>query len=247
MAIAGAVPEPALAADLQAGVWRGTFRAENNATAKDYKIDTKIALHLGPEGNQIFLENLNRAIPITQTSRNGDGTWHIVAAGDPHVELRRLRFDRTDATGNVYYDLGVGAPLSGQASLDRMEPMSPPSVRPDCGAAPPNLAAFCGAWSGISLRGQPKLLIIDKITRNKQKIAWEIKARQMWGGDSDLASAGMSFPYKEYVTDEQLPLTTLPLRTTGKLAYRFDISGDTITGGHITEPGDRTIYARVKR
>ena len=103
-------------------------------------------------------------------------------------------------------------------------------------------------WSGISLRGQPKLLIIDTITRNKQKIAWEVKAKQSWGGDSDLSSAGMSFPYTEYVTDEQLPLSTLPLRTTGKLSYRFEIDGpDRMTGGHIADAGDRTSYTRVKK
>jgi hypothetical protein len=128
-----------------------------------------------------------------------------------------------------------------------MEPLSAPKVKPDCGTAPPSLAALCGVWSGISLRGQPKLLIIDAITRNKQKIAWEMKARQSWGGDSDLASAGMSFPYTEYVTDDQVPLTILPMHTTGKLSYRFDVSGDELIGGSLTDPGDRTTYRLVRK
>ena len=234
------------AAEMEQGVWRGTIEAENPRAAEP-KIETKAALHIAPTGNQLYLDTLAKALAVIKIAANRDGSFTITAGGPPTVELRNVRLSRSDIEALVVYENEAGATLSGRAALDRMSPMSPPSVRPDCGSAPANLAAFCGVWSGISLRGQPKLLIIDKITRNKQKIAWELKARQMWGGDSDLSSAGMSFPYTEYVTDEQLPLTTLPMRTTGKLAYRFELDGDTLTGGHITDAGDRTIYTRVKR
>jgi hypothetical protein len=239
---------PAFAAELEPGVWRGTLTAEN-PRARDSKIETKAALHLGPDGNQLYLENINKALPVVAIDPAKDGSFEVTASGEAlQVSLRGLRIARGDLQGGVIYAPDIGAPLTGQVSLDRMKPLSPPSLRANCGAAPETLKNLCGVWSGISLRGQPKLLVIETITRNKQKIAWELKAKQSWGGDSDLASAGMSFPYTEYVTDEQVPLAILPLRTTGKLSYRFEIDdADHMTGGHIADPADRTTYTRVKK
>ncbi|MCD6074493.1 MAG: hypothetical protein K0Q70_1376 [Rhodospirillales bacterium] len=239
---------PAATAELEPGVWRGTLTAENSR-ARDSKIETKAALHLGPDGNQLYLENINKALPVVAIDAAKDGSFEVTASGEAlQVSLRGLRLSRGDLEGGVIYAPDVGAPLTGQVSLDRMKPLSPPSLRANCGAAPETLKNLCGVWSGISLRGQPKLLVIETITRNKQKIAWELKAKQSWGGDSDLASAGMSFPYTEYVTDEQVPLAILPLRTTGKLSYRFEIDdADHMTGGHIADPADRTTYTRVKK
>ena len=112
---------------------------------------------------------------------------------------------------------------------------------------PASLAALCGAWSGISLRGQPKLLVVEAVTHNKKKAAWELKVKQVWGGESDLASAGMSFPYTTYVADEELPLVSLGLRTTGKLAYRFEVSATTLIGGSISDAADRAVYTKATR
>lgn len=240
---------PARAAELEAGVWRGTLTAES-ARARDTKIETKAALHIAPNGNQLYLEHINKALPVVAIDAAADGSFEVTASGESlQVSLRGLRVTRGgDVEAGVIYAPDVGAPLSGKASLDRMKPLSPPALRANCNTAPDSLKALCGVWSGISLRGQPKLLVIDTITRNKQKIAWELKAKQNWGGESDLASAGMSFPYTEYVTDEQLPLSVLPLRTTGKLSYKFEMDdADHMTGGHITDPADRTTYTRIKK
>ena len=244
---------PAAAAELEPGVWRGDFTVENGR-AKDAKIETKAALHIGPNdgsggGNQLYLDHINKVLGVVAIDPMTDGSYEVTASGDGlQISLRGLRVTRTRVEASVIYAPDVGAPLTGKASLDRMKPLSPPSLRANCGTAPDSLKSLCGVWSGISLRGQPKLLVIDTITRNKQKIAWELKAKQSWGGESDLASAGMSFPYTEYVTDEQLPLAILPLRTTGKLSYRFDLDdADHMTGGHIADPADRTIYTRVKK
>ena len=243
---------PALTAELGPGVWRGDFTVEN-ARARDSKIETKAALHIGPNdgsgGNQLYLDHINKALAVVAIDAAKDGSFEVTASGEAlQVSLRGLRVTRGGIEASVIYAPDVGAPLTGKASLDRMKPLSPPSLRVNCGTAPDSLKSLCGVWSGISLRGQPKLLVIDTITRNKQKIAWELKAKQSWGGESDLASAGMSFPYTEYVTDEQVPLAVLPLRTTGKLSYRFEIDdADHMTGGHIADPADRTTYTRVKR
>jgi len=241
--------DPALAADLEPGVWRGSLTVES-PRAKDSKIETKAALHIGPNGNQLYLENINKALPVVAIDPNTDGSFEVTASGEAlQISLRALRVTRGgDLEAGVIYAPDIGAPLTGKASLDRMKPLSPPSLRANCATAPDSLKSLCGVWSGISLRGQPKLLVIDTITRNKQKIAWELKAKQSWGGESDLASAGMSFPYTEYVTDEQVPLAILPLRTTGKLSYKFDMDdADHMTGGHITDLADRTTYTRIKR
>ncbi len=239
---------PAFAAELEPGVWRGALTVES-ARAKDSKIETRAALHIGPNGNQLYLENINKALPVVAIDPAPDGSFEVTASGEQlQVSLRGLRVTRGGVEASVIYAPDIGAPLTGKASLDRVKLMSPPSLRADCGAAPDSLKALCGVWSGISLRGQPKLLVIDTITRNKQKIAWELKAKQSWGGESDLASAGMSFPYTEYVTDEQLPLAILPMRTTGKLSYKFEMDdADHMTGGHITDLADRTTYTRVKK
>ena len=244
---------PTLAADLEPGVWRGTLTVES-PRAKESKIETKAALHLGPDigngGNQLYLEHIKKVLPIVAIDPATDGSFEVTASGEGmQVSLRGLRATRGgDLEASVIYEPDAGAPLIGKANLDRMKALSPPSLRANCGAAPDSLKSLCGVWSGISLRGQPKLLVIDTITRNKQKIAWEVKAKQSWGGESDLASAGMSFPYTEYVTDEQLPLAILPLRTTGKLSYKFEMDdADHMTGGHITDPADRTTYTRVSK
>ena len=239
---------PLHAAELEPGVWRGDLAAEN-ARSRDAKIDTKAALHLGPDGNQLYLENINKALAIVAIDSAADGSFAMTASGDAlQVTLRGLRITRNGIEAGVIYAPDAGAPLTGKMNLDRMKPLSPPSIRANCGTAPDSLKSLCGVWSGISLRGQPKLLIIETVTRNRQKIAWEVKAKQSWGGDSDLSSAGMSFPYTEYVTDEQLPLAILPLRTTGRLSYRFDVDdADHMTGGHISDPADRTAYTRIRK
>jgi hypothetical protein len=239
---------PAFAAQLEPGAWRGDLTVENSR-GRESRIETKAAQHIGPDGNQLYLENVSKALAVVAVQPGADGTFEVTASGDGlQVSLRGLRVTRGGLDANVIYAPDGGAPLTGKASLDRMKPMSPPSFRGNCADAPADLKALCGVWSGISLRGQPKLLIIDTITRNKQRIAWEVKAKQSWGGDSDLSSAGMTFPYTEFVTDEQLPLSTLPLRTTGKLSYRFEVYGaDQLSGGHITDAGDRTFYTRVKK
>jgi hypothetical protein len=239
----------AVSAELEPGVWRGSLTAEN-PRAKESRIDTKAALHIGPDGNQLYLEHVNKALSVVAIDETADGSFEVTASGEAiQVSLRGLRITRGgDLEAGVIYAPDIGAPMTGRAALDRMKPLSPPSLRANCGTAPDSLKSLCGVWSGFSLRGQPKLLVIDTITRNKRKIAWELKAKQSWGGYSDLASAGMSFPYTEYVTDEQVPLAVLPLRTTGKLSYRFEIDdADHMTGGHIADPADRTTYTRVKK
>ena len=235
----------ARAADFENGVWRGTIIAEN-PHAKVTRVETTAALHVTPAGRQLFVEHIEKAVPVVELSDTGKGTFDLVTGGEPAIELRGIRLKRDGFDAAAVYENELRAPLSGRASFTRMRPLSPPSVRTDCASAPSSLSSLCGIWSGISLRGQPKLLIIDKITRNRQKIAWELKARQSWGGGDDLASAGMSFPYTEYIAEDYLPDASLPLRTTGKLAYRFGFDGTTLTGGHIGDPGDETIYVRVK-
>ena len=248
LCLAGPATAPLWAAELEPGVWRGDLVAENGR-AKDSRIETKAALHIGPDGDQLYLEHINKMLPVVAIEKTADGSFEATASGEGlQVSLRGLRLARGDLEGGVIYAPDVGAPLTGHASLERMKPLSPPSFRANCGAAPDSLKSLCGVWSGISLRGQPKLLIIETVTRNKQKIAWEVKAKQSWGGGGDLASAGMSFPYTEYVTDEQLPLAVLPLRTTGRLSYRFEVDdANHMTGGHIGDPADRTIYTRIKK
>ena len=244
---------PVRSADLEPGVWRGSFVVES-ARNKDSKIEAKAALHLGPsdgsgDGDQLYLDHINKALAVVSVQPTGDGTFEITASGEGiEVTLRGLRVTRGGLEASAIYAPDIGAPLTGRASLDRVKPLSPPSFRANCGTAPETLKSICGVWSGISLRGQPKLLVIETIVRNRQKIAWEVKAKQSWGGNNDLSSAGMSFPYTEYVTDEQLPLVLLPLRTTGKLSYRFEVYGaEQLNGGHIADPADRTIYTRVKK
>lgn len=237
---------PAAAAEFEEGVWRGTITAEN-PRAKESRIETWAAQHVSPAGNQLFVEKLAKAVPVIELSNRSNGTFDITTGGTPAIELHAIRLSRDGFEATAVYENEISAPLSGRASFSKVRPLSPPSVRAKCDAAPATLSGLCGAWSGISLRGQPKLLVIDAITRNPQKIAWELKARQSWGGESDLASAGMSFPYTEYITADALPAGTLSLRTTGKLSYRFEFDGETLAGGHISDPADHTIYTRVKR
>lgn len=241
-----ALTPPSHAAEFGEGVWRGTIDVEN-PRAKEARIETWAALHIGPTGNQLFVEKIGKAVPVTQLSDNRNGSFDLTTGGTPVIELHGIRLNRDGFEATAVYENEISAPLSGRASFDRVRPLSPPSIRAKCDAAPAALSPLCGVWSGISLRGQPKLLVIDSIARNPQKVAWELKARQTWGGDSDLASAGMSFPYTEYITGDTLPGATLSLRTTGRLSYRFEFDGETLAGGHITKPADHTIYIRAKR
>ena len=169
---------PAVAAQLEPGVWRGDVTVENSR-GRESRIETKAALHISPDGNQLYLENVNKALAVVAVQPAADATFEVTASGEGmQVSLRGLRVTRGDIEANVIYAPDVGAPLSGKASLDRVKPMSAPSFRGSCKDAPADLQALCGVWSGISLRGQPKLLVIDTITRNKQKVAWEVKAKQ---------------------------------------------------------------------
>ena len=237
---------PAAAAEFEEGVWRGAINVEN-PRAKEARIETSAALHISAAGNQLFVEKLGKAVPVVELSANRNGTFDLTTGGTPVIELRGIRLSRDGFEATAVYENEISAPLSGRASFSKVRPLSPPPVRAKCDAAPATLSGLCGVWSGISLRGQPKLLVIDAIVRNPQKVAWELKARQSWGGDSDLASAGMSFPYTEYITGDTLPGATLSLRTTGRLSYRFEFDGEMLAGGHIAEPADHTIYTRAKR
>ena len=230
------------------GIWRGTLTLDN-ARDKEPHIETKAALHLrgAGEASELFVDRLGRALPVGEVFRNPNGTTDIYAGAAPSIELRGIRFAKDRFDSAAIHENEARALWSGKASFARVKLLSAPSGKPKCDGAPASLGALCGAWSGISLRGQPKLLIVDSVTRNKQKIAWELKAKQVWGGESDLASAGMSFPYTIYITDEELPLAALFLRTTGRIAYRFDIGGDTLTGGSISDAADKTVYVRAGR
>src|SRR5262245_23381878 len=121
----------ASAADLEPGVWRGDFTVES-PRSKESKIDTKAALHNGPTGSQLYLEHVNKALAIVAIQPMQDGTFEVTASGDGlQVTLRSLRVTRNGLEAAIIYAPDVGAPLTGKASLDRVKPLSPPSLRAD--------------------------------------------------------------------------------------------------------------------
>lgn len=247
LTIVAGVPHGFAAESPLYGIWRGTI-AVDNPRAAEPRIDTKAALHLRSDGpSELYVERLGHALAVAEIFRNPSGTVDVYTGSVPVIELRNIKVAKDRFDAGAVYESDAGTVWQGKASFARVKPLSAPSGKPKCANAPASLAALCGAWSGISLRGQPKLLVVEAVTRNKGKAAWELKVKQVWGGESDLASAGMSFPYTTYVTDEELPLVSLGLRTTGKLAYRFEVGATTLVGGSITDAADRTVYTRATR